>query len=275
MTGGKEPDIVQAMQSLGFNASDARVYVALLKTSPATGYELATRSGVPRSAIYNVLHRLEDTGLVNAVQKKPAKFVPLPPDRLLELMQSRFRQDLSRLETSLERLESPSRESITWTIRGREAVIAQAESLIREAQHSVHASIWRREGESLQKPLEKAVQRGVGVLLFSFTDLGDLPGRLASYGIDETELEGHWSHRIILVADHKRLLVGGAENSEETRAVVTEESTLVEMAINNLILDLTLLSQRTGDDLSEVIRGLTEYVAPVEALIEKAAKTET
>ncbi|CAN0598434.1 unnamed protein product, partial [Laminaria digitata] len=40
-----EGRIVDAMKQLGFNASDARVYIALLKIHPATGYELATKSG--------------------------------------------------------------------------------------------------------------------------------------------------------------------------------------------------------------------------------------
>mgnify|MGYP000393897135 CR=1 FL=1 len=37
---------VEAMKALNFTLSDARAYVALLKEHPATGYELAARSGV-------------------------------------------------------------------------------------------------------------------------------------------------------------------------------------------------------------------------------------
>ena len=70
------------MKSLGFTATDAKAYLALVKNSPATGYELATRSGVPRSAIYGVLKRLEALGLVNPIQDKPVRYVPLAPERL-------------------------------------------------------------------------------------------------------------------------------------------------------------------------------------------------
>ena len=102
MSSQLEGRIVEAMKQLGFNASDARVYIALLKIHPATGYELATKSGVPRSAIYNVLHRLESMGLINSVQKKPAKFIPLSPERLFQLLESRFKQNLEALRVLLE-----------------------------------------------------------------------------------------------------------------------------------------------------------------------------
>jgi hypothetical protein len=39
------------------------------------------------------------------------------------------------------------------------------------------------------------------------------------------------------------------------------------MAISNLVLDITLLGQRKGMDVSEVITGLTEYLAPLEEMV--------
>lgn len=267
-----EGRIVDAMKQLGFNASDARVYIALLKIHPATGYELATKSGVPRSAIYNVLHRLESMGLINAVQKKPAKFIPLSPDRLFQLLESRFKQNLEALRGELENFSRPSEEAALWTLKGYPATLEQAQTLIRESQESVYASVWRREAMALQKPLLEAQERGVNVCLFSFNSLPAELGRICCYGIEETELESHWGHKIILIADHRRLLVGGADKTEDNRAVVTEEQTLVEMATNNLILDITLLGQRNDEDVSDVVRGLTERLAPVDHLLEGRVK---
>ena len=51
---GIEDRVVAAMKDLGFTATDAKAYVALLKDSPATGYELAdaaTRLFVERSGL--------------------------------------------------------------------------------------------------------------------------------------------------------------------------------------------------------------------------------
>ena len=260
-----EERVVAAMKQLGFNATDARAYLALLKQHPATGYELATRSGVPRSAVYNVLKRLQALGLINAVQEKPARYVPLPPDRLYALLETRFSRSLEQLRDELASLEEPPAEAVTWTAIGYDAMLEQAEQMITAASARVVASLWGREAEALERPLRAAVERGLEVTLFSFTPLPDI-GRTVSYGIDPDALAEHWEHRVVLLAD-RRLLVGRAEQSEDNRAVVTDEPSLVEMAVSNLVLDLTLYGEKRDEDVSAIVTSLTEWLAPVEQLL--------
>jgi len=270
VTRGVEERIVEAMKQLGFTATDAKAYVALLKSHPATGYELATRSGVPRSAVYNVLKRLESLGLINAVNEKPARYVPLPPSRLYELLDTRFARNLDSLKQSIDRLSDKPDEAVTWTVVGYDAMLEQAEQLCAQAERSIHASLWGREAGRLTTQLERAVEKGVDVTLFSFTPLPAV-GRTFSYGIDPTELAQHWEHRIILLVDRSRLLVGQAVDNEDNRAVVTDEPALLSMAVSNLVLDLTLAAQRLGVETADVIEALTEDLAPVETLLEDAS----
>ena len=267
-----EDDVVSLMKELGFTTSEAKVYLALLKQNPATGYDLATRSDVPRSAIYGILHRLEAVGLVNAVQDKPAKYVPISPDRLHRTLEARFSKNLGDLKTGLEKIVGRPKDALTWTLHGYAPMIAEAESLIRRAETSVHGSIWSREAERLAEPLRDALGRGLDLVLFSFNPLPDGLGDCAlSYGIAESELEEFWSHKIILVADKDRALLGGAEDGETNRAVVTDESALVEMALSNLILDITLLGQRHKRDVEDIVVRLTKRFAPIEKLVPKGS----
>ncbi|HJK92790.1 MAG TPA: helix-turn-helix domain-containing protein [Polyangiaceae bacterium LLY-WYZ-15_(1-7)] len=267
-----EERVVAAMRQLGFNATDAKAYLALLKQHPATGYELATRSGVPRSAIYNVLKRLQGLGLINAVNEKPARYVPLPPQKLFQLLETRFGRNLESLKEGLEALNEEPNGSVTWTVEGYEAMLEQAEQLVGKAKQRVVASLWGREAEQLQKAFEEAVERGVEVVLFSFTPLPDEVGTQFSYGIEPADLEEHWEHRIVLLVDKQNLLVGRAEETSDNRAVVTDEVSLIEMAISNLVLDLTLFGERLKVDVSHVVESLTGWLAPVEALLEKSRK---
>lgn len=266
MTEEVEEQVVAAMKQLGFTATDAKAYVALLKQHPATGYELATRSGVPRSAVYNVLKRLQVLGLINAVQEKPARYVPLPPARLFQLLETRFARSLDSLREGLERLSQRPTGSVTWTVEGYEAMLEQAQQLIGAAEAKVVASLWSREAEALARDLRQAEARGVDVTLFSFTPLPSI-GRSFSYGIDPDALAAHWEHRILLVVDGRHLLVGAAETTADNRAVVTDEPSLIEMARNNLVLDLTLYGERLGVDVSAVVAELSDRLAPVEQLL--------
>jgi sugar-specific transcriptional regulator TrmB len=268
--GDVEDRVIVAMKQLGFTTTDAKAYVALLKNHPATGYELAARSGVPRSAVYGVLKRLEGLGLVNAVQDKPAKYQPLSPTRFLELVESRFGRTLEDLKESLSRLDDKPTDMVTWTIQGYSQVLEQARALIEGSRKSLYASLWGREAERLAAPLKAASATGIEVVLFSFTPLPPETGRHLSYGISERGLERYWSHKVIMVSDHQRALIGGAERTEDNRAVVTEEAALVEMAISNLVMDITLFGQRTGSDTSEVVSKLTVHLAPVEELLKSA-----
>jgi sugar-specific transcriptional regulator TrmB len=271
VTSDIEERVVAAMKSLGFTATDAKTYIALLRSHPATGYEIAARSTVPRSAIYGVLRRLQSLGLANAIEEKPARYIPLPPEKLFELLESRFTRNLASFRTALDQVVGPAAEVATWTVVGYKQMMEQAERLIAGATHSVHASIWRREATALARPLAAARDDGRAVVLFSFTDLsgelGEL-GELLSYGIDESALEGHWPHKLILVADNSRVLVGHADLSEENRAVVSEEPALVEIAVANLVLDITLFGERKKLDTGPIVSRLTTHLAPLEQLIE-------
>ncbi len=265
----QEERIIRTMKVLGFNASEGRAYIALLKNHPATGYEVSARSGVPRSAVYNVLRRLETLGLVNSIQAKPARYVPLEPDRLTNLLETRMAGTLDDLKGALSALVDQVAPSSTWTVQGYGAMIEQARNLIGNARRYVYASLWGREATLLEDALRSAVARDVEVVLFSWTPLPEGTGRHFIYGIPEEELARYWRNKIILLCDHRDALVGGAEDKPENRAVVTTELSLLEMAASNLVLDITLYGERVGVDTHDVVTGLQTTFAPIDELLEK------
>jgi len=262
-----EQDLTQAMKRLGFTANESRAYVALLRKHPATGYEMATASGVPRSAIYNVLRSLERQGLVNVVQEKPARYIPVPPDRLFNLLESRFARNLAEVRARIETLAQTQDEVPTWTVQGYEQMLDESRRLIGNARRVVMASLWQREAVALQESLVSAVEGGAELVLFSFTPLPEGLCTQLSYGIAEAELETYWSHRLILIVDHEHVLMGGAENTEDNRVVVSREEPLLEVARSNLVLDITLYGERTDTDTTGAVQLLTVPLAPVEKLL--------
>jgi len=262
-----EQDLTLAMKRLGFTANESRAYLALLRKHPATGYEMATASGVPRSAIYNVLRSLERQGLVNVVQEKPARYIPVPPDRLFSLLESRFARNLAEVRARIETLAQTQEEVPTWTVQGYEEMLDESRRLIGGARDVVMASLWQREAEALQDALLSALKKGAELVLFSFTPLPRGLGTQLSYGIAEAELETYWSHRLILIVDHEHVLMGGAENNAENRVVVSREEPLIDVARSNLVLDITLYGERTSTDTASAVQQLTAPLAPVEKLV--------
>lgn len=260
---------VSALERLGLSATDARVYVGLLQAHPATGYELAKRTQVPRSAMYTVLGRLERAGLIRSVQAKPTRYEPLPPQQLVALLHDRHQSSLDELQQALERLQRAPKPSSLWAAVGYEAILREAERLIDSSQSLIAASLWAREAKRLAPAFEEARSRGVPVVLFSFNRLSP-DARCFGYGIPEPALEKYWPHKLILVSDRQRLLAGNAEVGESTRATLTDESVLVEMALATMVLDLTLLGRRRSVDTSGAVGLLATHLAPLDELLREA-----
>ncbi len=52
--------LIESLKEIGFNTYEAKVYIALLKKHPATGYEISKLSEVPQARTYDTLNVLGD-----------------------------------------------------------------------------------------------------------------------------------------------------------------------------------------------------------------------
>ena len=82
-------DLLEQLTRIGFTEYEAKVYLALLRQNPATGYQISKDSGVPRSMVYETLSRLHGRGLVlETVEGRATLYRPLPPQTFLDQNQS-------------------------------------------------------------------------------------------------------------------------------------------------------------------------------------------
>ncbi|GBD93788.1 sugar-specific transcriptional regulator TrmB [bacterium BMS3Abin05] len=245
--------IITVMKELGFTAYETKTYIYLLKNNPATRYELSKYSGVPRSAIYNVIRKLEEAGYVNAIHSEPKRFIPLPPEQLFRLLESRFHKTVNELKELLNSLGSSREMDHLWNIEGYENLILKAKDLIQEARQSIYLSVWRREVLLLKNKLLEAENRGVKIVLFSFTEIPFSVGRVLSHGLKEKELEKIWDHKIILCVDQKELIMGEADKALPKKVAWTRNRALISIALNHIVLDITLFGQRYGVNIDDCV----------------------
>ena len=181
--------IKQKVQDLGFTSYEAMAYVSLLENNPVTRYELGNNSGVPRSAIYTVIQKLEKLGAVNANSSKPEKYVPLPPDQLLEYLERQFHDKIEKAREHLKDFESKIIPDHLWNIVGYNNLIIKIRELIQKAEKSLYISSWKREFKLFKSDIEDAIARGVEVIIYSFTDLPIDGAKTCCYNLSEKELE--------------------------------------------------------------------------------------
>src|SRR5690349_22923245 len=89
---GIDTGVISALGELGFSQYEARTYIGLIGRGPMTGYAVAKETQVPQPKVYETLGRLVERGVVLQVDDSPAKFLGVPPDRVLRELESNFRQ---------------------------------------------------------------------------------------------------------------------------------------------------------------------------------------
>ena len=245
--------LLPALKSFGFTSNEAKTYLSLLKHNPATGYEISGKSGIPRSAIYEILKRLETTGMVSCVDSNPTRYIPLPPDHLFDVLENNFVANLDTLKESLHNVNSDLEVGDLWNIRGYDSMIDRARHMIKNANQSIYLSLWLNEYKKLHQELQDAEKRNVNIIIFSFCDIPIDVGTVFAYNLDSERLQNVWSSKILLVTDHDSALLGGVDMLPTNKVAWTRNSAIVSIALNYIILDLTLFGQRYEYNMSPVI----------------------
>lgn len=259
-------NVVAKMRELGFTANEAKAYVTLLKNSPSTRYELSKSSGIPRSAIYDVISRLENIGAVSAIYSEPERYIPLPPDELFNLLEKRFESSIEDLRSELKNIETTIEPGNLWNILGYKNMLIKAKELINTAEKSIYINTWNREYLHLREELLAAEKRGVAIIVFSFTQIDKDFNNILSYHIPEEKLETIWVHKLILIRDREELLMGEADDKVKKHIAWTKNSAIVSTALDALVLDITLYGSRFNEDIVNI---LSDESSGYESILER------
>jgi len=246
--------LIELLQHFGLSSNGAKAYLALLKYNPATGYEISSQSGIPRSAVYTVLNRLEAIGIVNSVGDSPKKFIPLVPSSLLEHFDHSHQDRLVELKETIGKIDIDDEAFDFWHVHGYRNLTLKMRGIINNANEKVFISAWKREIDTIQNELLNASERGIEVTIFSFCSLSKKIGETISYELDEDELRKIWTPKVILVADHTSTIMGSARETDDSRSIYTQNDAIIEIATNHIILDITLAGQRLGFDPNPIVK---------------------
>jgi len=251
-----QEQIVALFVELGLTRNEALAYLALLEAPEEdglTGYEVASRSGIPRSAVYAVMRKLESARAAFATGSSPARYRATAPSGLVEGMRTETHTTLDRLKDALDRYPKRAFPEPIWTHASYDEVIARVDTMIRSATRSVYLSVWSREAALLAPALASVADRDLHRVLFSTDGLAEPPAGFSCWSDEGTSdaQKAAWSHKLLAVVDRREALVGGSEPGVDNHAVFTSNPSLVDLTTNHIILDITLIAQRTGRDCGE------------------------
>jgi HTH-type transcriptional regulator, sugar sensing transcriptional regulator len=244
-------DAMADLMQIGFTEYEAKVYLALLRENPATGYQISKTSGVPRSMVYDALSRLHGRGAVlESIEDRATLYRPVAPELLLERHEDDHRQLLSHLREGLNTFYTTTDDERIWTISGQRLALTYAAQMIREAQSEVFLVLMDEDVDTLSPEIKSACDRGITVntLLVGERDLEC--GNVAHHPPLESELQG-LSDTLLVVADSRETLV--ASKRREMTATITRNANFVLIARQFVWMELFTqrVYARLGNDLLE------------------------
>jgi sugar-specific transcriptional regulator TrmB len=234
-------DPIDRLVKIGFSEYEAKAYVALLHKSPVTGYELSKRSGVPRSMIYEVVAKLAARGAAMTLRTDDAtKYAPVSAGAFLDQFQREQQALITSLKDDLTALAAAPDLEYVWNLEGHEHIMGKAVEMINQAQSRVYLALLPATYPTLRPALQKAVARGVKVVIYTPHDL-DLPGgRVVTAPMSQEALTQVGGLGLILVLDGQEVLIAEWLTETQARASWTSSPLLVFIAEHHLRTDLYL-----------------------------------
>lgn len=256
-------DPIDKLVKIGFSEYEAKAYIALLRESPVTGYQLSKCSGVPRSMIYEVLGKLTARGAAMTLRKGDStQYAPVPADEFLDHLRREHEALTTSLKDDLATLASPTDLEYVWNIEGHDNIIAKAREMIDQARSRIYLALLPVTFPDLQPALEEAIGRGVRVVLYTTSALDLAGGRVIVAHVSEETLGQARGLGAVLVIDGEEVLIGEWLSANQARASWTSSPLLVFIAEHHLRTDLylpqilALLGDRALDLIQEEDREL-------------------
>jgi len=220
-------NLLKDLGALGFTEYEAKVYLALLREYPATGYQLSKQAGIPRSGVYETLGRLEVRGAVLRTEDtKAALYRPMPPEALLNRLTDEHQRRIETLRQGLQAVYTAIDENYLWSFTGEASILSYAENMIANAQHEAMLVLADTHVRSLYNAVVEADQRGVaiGALLTGKENLQI--GQIAHHPPQESELH-NLANMLIVVVDELEVLIAGMQSIYT--ATVTTNTNMVQV----------------------------------------------
>ena len=134
-------DLVEKLKEIGFNTYEAKVYIALLKKYPATGYEVSKLANIPQSRTYDTLKVLEEKKVVVSANTKPVTYTPIRPKQLTSSYMKKINSTINYLDKHLPEVKDNYNEPII-TVNGKQNIQDKVIEVIQNAKRDIYMEIW-------------------------------------------------------------------------------------------------------------------------------------
>jgi sugar-specific transcriptional regulator TrmB len=235
-------NIINNLLSLGFSEYESKAYLSLLKGFPATSYEIAKKSGIPTSKIYEVLNKLLDKGLMTQLEDNDKlKYVPISPDEFIDSYKNKMSETLKILASDLKSIKANSDYSYIWNINRYENLMDKAKRLVENAKSTLMLSLFNNELNTLLPNLVKAQKRKIKIAVIHFGKTDTRIGQFFIHPIEDTIYSEKGGRNLVIVRDSEEVLVGTIYSDNSVQGAMSQNNGFVTMSEDYIKHDIYIM----------------------------------
>lgn len=237
-------DLVEKLKEIGFNTYESKVYIALLKKYPATGYEVSKLANIPQSRTYDTLKVLEEKNIIASSNTKPICYTPVKPKQILASYRKKMDSTINYLEKHLPEVKSDYKEPII-TINGQQNIQNKILEVIQNAKREIYMEVWSQDYKLFEQELLNAYNRNVEIRIVGYDNFSSRFGMVFEHAFArdiETSLGGRM---VIIAADDSEGVVGKISsiqnNPADTNIIWTQNKGIVFIIKEFIVHDMYLI----------------------------------
>jgi len=237
-------DLVEKLKEIGFNSYEAKVYIALLKKYPATGYEVSKLANIPQARTYDTLKVLEEKNVVAASNSKPVSYTPIKPKQLLSSYQKKMNSTINYLEKHLPEVKDNYNEPII-TITGRQNIQDKILEVIQNAKREIYMEVWSQDYKIFEQELLNAYNRNVEIRIVGYDNFRSNFGLVFEHAFAKDIEMSLGGRMVIIAADDNEGVVGKISsfknNAEDMNIIYTQNKSIVFIIKEFIVHDMYLI----------------------------------
>lgn len=165
----------KAFGQMGFTATESAVYVALLRASPTTAYQISHAIRRPVANTYKAMSTLRAKGAVLADDGQGRLCRAVPPDELLAAREQEFQRSKAQVKQALAAVAKNEGDDRVYRLESADQVLERARHMLAGRPRLVLADLFPAPRAALEKQLAACARRGARVVAKVYEDV-EIPG---------------------------------------------------------------------------------------------------
>lgn len=223
-------DNINVLKGIGLTMYEAQAYVTLTSLIQSTAAEIAEKSDIPRSKIYDVLKGLNKKNFIEIEDGRPLTYIAKSPVEVLSHEKDRIDNEIEDTITRLTNIYENGMSQVQapiWRIYGVEKIIDQEIEIIKRAKNTINMRIgflFEGEGDALVKAFKNRRNLQVNILASPICYINNEKFEIIEF-FKENDInvqKADIPFVKVMISDSKEMLHTYTKFSEDKRNVIPE-----------------------------------------------------